>query len=106
MFAAVALLMVIAFLIYYNQRKTVRLNKIISNQKKELEQLSNVKDRIFSVVSHDMRTPINALISFIQLLENNHVSPEKLHLYASELKNQLTHTTNLMENLLNWHLQN
>lgn len=102
LYSAVALLMIIAFLIYYNQRKTVRLNKIISNQKKELEYLSNVKDRIFSVVSHDMRTPINALISFIQLLENNHVSPEKLHLYASELKNQLTHTTNLMENLLNW----
>ena len=74
----------------------------MSKQKKELEQLGHVKDRIFSVVSHDMRTPVNALISFIQLLENNQLTPEKLHLYASELKNQLTHTSNLMENLLNW----
>jgi signal transduction histidine kinase len=35
-------------------------------------------------------------------LENNQLTPEKLHLYASELKNQLTHTSNLMEKLLNW----
>lgn len=99
---AIGMLVAIAFLIYYNQRKTTKLNKIISKQKIELEQLGNVKDRIFSVVSHDMRAPVNALIGFIQLLENNHISPEKLHLYANELKNHLTHTSNLMENLLNW----
>ena len=95
-------LVLIAFLVYYNQLQTKKLNRIISKQKKELEQLGNVKDKIFSVVSHDMRTPVNALIAFIQLLENNQISLEKLHLYAGELKNQLTHTTHLMENLLNW----
>jgi signal transduction histidine kinase len=49
-----------------------------------------------------MRTPVNALISFITLLENRQISQEKLGLYAGELKNQLTQTTNLMENMLNW----
>ncbi|MBP8156697.1 MAG: HAMP domain-containing histidine kinase, partial [Leadbetterella sp.] len=53
-------------------------------------------------VSHDMRTPVNALISFITLLENRQISQEKLGLYAGELKNQLTSTTNLMENMLSW----
>ncbi|WP_316802917.1 tetratricopeptide repeat protein [Pedobacter nototheniae] len=99
---SVLLLLCIAFLIYYNQRKTSKLNQIISTQKKELEHLGNVKDRIFSIVSHDMRTPVNALISFIQLLENGNISPEKLYSYAEKLKSQLTHTSALMENLLNW----
>jgi signal transduction histidine kinase/tetratricopeptide (TPR) repeat protein len=99
---AVASILFIAFLVYYNQQKTKRLNRIIGKQKAELEELGHVKDRIFSVVSHDMRTPVNTLISFIDILEDEAIPQEKLQLYAGELKNQLSHTSVLMENLLNW----
>ena len=99
---AVFLVVLIAFLIYYNQRKTKKLNRIIGKQKEELEELGQVKDRIFSVVSHDMRTPVNNLIAFIEILEDQAIPADKLQLYASQLKNQLSHTSVLMENLLNW----
>ncbi|RBQ08989.1 hypothetical protein DRW42_07220 [Pedobacter miscanthi] len=99
---ATVLILIIAVVIFFNQRKTTRLNKIINNQKKELEQLSKVKDRIFSVVSHDMRTPVNSLISFMQLLEGGNIEQEKLNRYAASLKNNLTYTSTMMENLLNW----
>jgi signal transduction histidine kinase len=99
---AILLALVFVFFMYKSQRKSVYLNKIISSQKNELEKLSNVKDKIFSVVSHDMRTPVNSLISFIQLLENNTISSDKLYLYAEQLKHQLSHTSGLMENLLKW----
>ncbi|WP_231463681.1 ATP-binding protein [Pedobacter sp. Leaf132] len=99
---AITLVMLTAALIYFNQRKTTRLNKIINKQKAELEQLSRVKDRIFSIVSHDMRTPVNSLISFIQLLEAGKIEQEKLTRYASSLKNSLAYTSSMMENLLNW----
>jgi signal transduction histidine kinase len=97
-----SVLLVLAVLVYRNQQKTKKLNDVISKQKVELEQLGIVKDKMFSLVSHDMRTPVNALISFITLLENRQISQEKLGLYAGELKNQLTSTTNLMENMLSW----
>ncbi len=96
------LILIIAVVIFLSQRKTTRLNKIINNQKRELEQLSKVKDRIFSVVSHDMRTPVNSLISFMQLLEGGNIEQEKLNRYAASLKNNLTYTSTMMENLLNW----
>ncbi|RZL44447.1 MAG: tetratricopeptide repeat protein [Pedobacter sp.] len=99
---AFALVLFTAGLIYFNQRKTTRLNKIINKQKRELEQLSRVKDRIFSVVSHDMRTPVNSLISFIQLLEEGNIEQGKLNRYAGSLKNSLSYTSSMMENLLNW----
>ncbi|WP_316739413.1 tetratricopeptide repeat protein [Pedobacter aquatilis] len=99
---AITLVVFTAGLIYFNQRKTTRLNKIINKQKRELEQLSRVKDRIFSIVSHDMRTPVNSLISFIQLLEAGKIDQPKLTKYASSLKNSLTYTSSMMENLLNW----
>jgi signal transduction histidine kinase len=104
LYLGIAILLAFAFVffMYKSQRKTAYLNKVISTQKNELEKLSNVKDKIFSVVSHDMRTPVNSLISFIQLLENNTISSEKLYLYAEQLKHQLSHTSGLMENLLKW----
>ncbi|WP_419131853.1 tetratricopeptide repeat protein [Pedobacter sp. N23S346] len=98
----IALVFLIASVIYFNQRKTTRLNRVINRQKGELEQLNKVKDKIFSVVSHDMRTPVNALISFIQLLEGGNIDQGKLTRYAATLKNNLTYTSSMMENLLNW----
>ncbi|MDP3128383.1 MAG: tetratricopeptide repeat-containing sensor histidine kinase [Sediminibacterium sp.] len=96
------LILLIALLIFQNQRRTRKLNTIISKQKSELEELGYVKDRIFSVVSHDMRSPVNTLISFIDILEDADIPADKLRLYAATLKNQLQHTSVLMENLLNW----
>ena len=98
----IALVLIIATVIYYNHRSARRLNKVINQQKQELEQLNKVKDKIFSVVSHDMRTPVNSLISFIQLLEGGKIDQEKLTRYAATLKNNLTYTSSMMENLLNW----
>jgi len=96
------LAVIIGGLIFYNQRKTKKLNTIINEQKASLQQLSNEKDKIFSVVSHDMRAPVNSLMSFIDILDNGNISPEKLALYAKDLKQNLGHTSALMNNLLNW----
>lgn len=92
----------VAVFIFYSRRKTVKLNKLVSEQKLELEELVSVKDKIFSVVSHDMRQPVNSLISFTRILEDAEIPKEKLALYAAELKNNLSYTSALMENLLNW----
>jgi len=100
--AAVLFLLGAAGIIYYNQRKTKKLNGIISEQKKELEELVIVKDQVLGTLSHDMRTPINSLISFTHLLENNTISQDKMKLYAGQLKNTLGYTQGLMDNLLKW----
>lgn len=104
-----ALLFVIGLLIYLNQRKTKKLNVCISRQSeelqhksRELEHLNQVKDRLFSTISHDMRTPVNSLLSFTMLLDQGAVPAEKLAVYATELKNNLGYTAGLMDNLLNF----
>lgn len=99
---AIGLALIFTAFIFYNQRKTVKLNRIISLQKEELEKISVVKDKIFSVVSHDMRAPVNSLISFIDILDAGAIPQEKLALYSKELKQNLSYTSALMNNLLNW----
>jgi len=104
-FALAAILLlafVIGLLIYINQRRTKKLNKLVTSQKHELEQLNAVKDRIFSVIGHDIRTPVNSLISFTQLLEAGNIPPGKMEGYIKTLKNNLEFTSGLLENLLNW----
>lgn len=102
-FAVLALMAIgIAAIIFYNQRKTRKLNDLITNQKKDLEQVNAVKDRIFSIIGHDMRAPVNTLISFNHLLEDHELSSEKIKVYAEKISQTLNHTSVMMENLLNW----
>lgn len=95
-------LLVAALFVFDAKRKTQKLNEIVLQQKQQLEKLSLVKDKIFTVVSHDMRTPVNSIISFIQLLEGGYINQETLTKYAAQLKNTLGYTSAMMENLLNW----
>lgn len=97
-----ATLFAASVLVYRAKHKTTKLNQLVLAQKLELEKLGGVKDRIFSVVSHDMRAPVNSLIAFIQLLEGGQIHQEKLVKYAANLKHTLGYTSAMMENLLNW----
>jgi two-component system, OmpR family, sensor histidine kinase VicK len=105
--SAVAVLVVLFF--YYIFRKTARLNRLISaqkeeleQQKEELEQLNHVKNRLFSVISHDMRAPVNALSAFVTVLEETDQSKESLIKFSNQLKKKLGYTSGMMENMLNW----
>lgn len=100
--------LVIAFF-YYIFRKTARLNRQISaqkeeleEQKEELEQLNHVKNRLFSVISHDMRAPVNALSAFVTVLEETDQSKDSLIRFSNQLKKKLAYTSGMMENMLNW----
>lgn len=98
----VLIVFVAAFFIYKSRQKAIALNKTIEAQRKSLEQLVLVKDQLFSVIGHDLRSPINALMSFVQILEYTDVTKTQLATYAGSLGNQLRFTSNLMENLLHW----
>jgi signal transduction histidine kinase len=91
-----------AMLIYNSRKKTLKLNRVVSEQKQALEELVGVKDKIFSVVSHDMKGPVNNLIAFSSLLEDGDIEQERLALYLQQIRGTLDHTSSLMENLLNW----
>lgn len=78
--------------------------KEINGQKKELEELNATKDKFFSIVAHDLRSPVSALAGFSQMLANNgnRLSPEKITAYSEELNKSAKNTLSLIENLLTW----
>lgn len=106
---AISLLALVGSVIFISYRRTSKLNTRIVQQQNELllktselEQVNAVKDRLFSVISHDLRTPVNSLISFTMLLRNQQLPPEKLSQYTATLNNSLTATADLLENLLHF----
>jgi signal transduction histidine kinase len=70
----------------------------------ELEQLNKVKDKFFSIISHDLRSPINSLSAILTLMENQNLKPEEFSRLAKELKLQFNNTKTLINNLLDWAL--
>ena len=98
----VTLLFAIAFQIWLSRRKKIHLNTLITKQKQELEQVNRVKDKMFSIVGHDVIKPVNSLISFAEILDSGELRPEKLSVYTEELKSSLKYTSGVMINLLNW----
>ncbi|MEO7530644.1 MAG: ATP-binding protein [Sediminibacterium sp.] len=93
---------IFASITYVVQRKTKRLNAVISSQHAELEQMGMVKDTILGVVSHDMRTPVNTLLAFSELIKDGDITTDKLSVYLDQINLTLNHTSSLMNNLLNW----
>ncbi len=98
-----ALVVTIAAVFAYKaKQKMQKLNELVLAQKSELEEMGKVKDKVFSIVSHDMRAPVNNLIAFGSSLEDDTISQEKLVLYLDQIRGTLDHTSTMMENLLNW----
>lgn len=90
----------------YFYRQKIRNNKIILAQKNELDELNATKDKLFSIVSHDLRSSVNALkTSNGKLMENlknkNFTELDVLLHTNSTIANG---AYNLLDNLLNWAL--
>lgn len=82
----------------------LRHQQEMETRSEELERLNQVKDKFFSIISHDLRSPINALAGLLDLLDKGAVRPEELSRHIHELKSRFNHTRTLLNNLLDWTL--
>lgn len=82
----------------------LRHQQEMETRSEELERLNEVKDKFFSIISHDLRSPINALAGLLDLLDKGAVKPQELSRHIHELKSRFSHTRTLLNNLLDWTL--
>lgn len=75
----------------------------IRKQSKELQQLNATKDKLFSIISHDLRGPCGNFTQVLDLLADDLVfdDPVKTRL-VDELRNTSKSVMYLLDNLLNW----
>lgn len=80
-----------------------RLQRI---RNRELEEINSTKDKLFSIISHDLKNPVIAQRNILQLLIENFstITPELLKEQGKQLLNSTEMQLDLLHNLLNWSL--
>lgn len=70
----------------------------------ELKQLNTTKDKFFSIIGHDLRTPLNGLLGYAEILseEIHELSKEETAEFANSIAEIARSTTGLLNNLLEW----
>jgi signal transduction histidine kinase len=105
LYSAIILLLMLGLSVYLYREK-VKRNHIINAQKENLDELNATKDKLFSIVSHDLRSSVNAIkISNKKLLHT--LEAEQLTKVNHLLQNNSAIVNNaygLLDNLLNWAL--
>ena len=71
---------------------------------KKLEELNATKDKFFSIVAHDLKSPFNSILGFSNLLLENHLQYNEIERekYIKIIDNSAKEAYKLLDNLLNW----
>lgn len=108
--------LIIAALIYYNYREKKKANLLlqskneeisrqnveIQSQAEQLKGLNLLKDKLFSIIAHDLRSPLGSLITLLNLTRQGYFTEAGFKDVLVELSKNVDYTSTLLENLLVW----
>lgn len=101
--SAIVLLLLLTSGVYFYAQK-VKNAKTILIQRNKLDQLNNHKDQLFSIVSHDLRSSVNALKTSNSKLSDSLQTKnyEELNQLITQNSSIANDTYSLLDNLLHW----
>lgn len=80
-----------------------RKNNLLLTSKKELKDLNDLKDRFFSILSHDLRSPIGNILLVIDFLNSGmNITEQERYDLLKKLKSATSSTLETMDNMLEW----
>lgn len=86
---------IIAFLFAYYFYKTRRLNR-------KLQESNRVKDKLFSILGHDLRGPAGSIIQALPIIESGSLPPAKRQEIVEHVKAQGQAFLETLDSLLQW----
>jgi hypothetical protein len=112
LFGSIFILISIFFIIIYSKNTKLKKlntelkekNKTIAQQNSELTVLNSEKDKLFSIVAHDLKGPLGTFLSITDLIVEDLQKKklDRIHLLSSNLQLAANHLYSLLENLLGW----
>ena len=76
--------------------------RLLKAQTEELKEVNALKSKLFSVISHDLKSPMYALRNLFRNVQQYNMSAEEVKGIIPEVLNDVNYTIGLMENLLQW----
>jgi two-component system sensor histidine kinase/response regulator len=98
---ACALISFIVALQYFKFEQ-MAAQKAIEQKNAELEALNKTKEKLFSIIAHDLRSPIAQLKSTLDLVNRDYISKEEFHDLSHHFTKQIDQLQDNMNNLLTW----
>lgn len=79
-------------------------NSLLKESENELSQSNSIKDRMFSIISHDLRAPLATLQNFLKMFISyrNAFTDEEINKITRDIDKSLGNVGGLLENLLQW----
>lgn len=77
-------------------------NQQIEIQNEQLEDLNNVKNQLFTIISHDLRSPLLSILTSLNMMEELKPESSEREWYMQVLHQYAIKTRILLENLLQW----
>jgi PAS domain S-box-containing protein len=80
------------------------LNRRLAESEERLQKINADKDKLFSVVAHDLRSPFTGLIGYAEMLalEIDSLEPSEIKRFAGSMYRSISDIKNLIDNLLEW----
>lgn len=110
--AALAILLLfiaVTFMVKRNEKMQKRLNEELKTKtegliehEKELKEINETKDKLFSIVAHDLRGPIGAFQGLLNLFKQGEIGKDEFMDFIPKLGNDIDHISFTLNNLLSW----
>jgi len=81
-----------------------RLNEKLWDSEAKLKELNASKDKFFSIISHDLRSPLTSILGFAEVLveDLDILNKEEIKEFTNSIYKSSKNVQNLLENLLQW----
>ena len=84
------------------QQKINDQNTDLENKSKQLEEINHTKNKLFSILGHDMRGPIGQVKSIVEMALAGHLDQEEFNELLLVLKKDVDSVYLTLNNTLNW----
>ena len=74
----------------------------LENNEKELTENNLTKDKLFSIIGHDLRGPIGAFQGLLKLFKDNEIDQNEFLSFIPKLRMDIDHISFTLNNLLTW----
>lgn len=80
------------------------LNSRLEASKEELQKINDVKNKVFSIISHDFRSPLHSLLGYLNLFEENAevFTKDQLRHFSKDTKSKVRRLLDVLEDTLQW----
>ncbi|MCX6286711.1 MAG: tetratricopeptide repeat-containing sensor histidine kinase [Bacteroidetes bacterium] len=98
----IILLILGLFLVLYISKR--KANRQLEEKNKVISEVNSSKDKFFSIISHDLRSPFNTFLGFTEILADElpNLTREEIQKIVFSMRNSAKNLFRLLENLLQW----